>query len=195
MTVAPQHPPVHAYEGEDPYEIIDSKWGRVERWRALANATGELSALTALTEKVRNDAAGIAARQDAREAELNSRADALSARELRHAVNVTQFVDFVGKASVLFDRLHKMRADAQEEPLGTPPGDPSNPSKEPEPGLELEGDNIAGTSPGEPSEDPDDPATAEDQTEFPSGELPHPPVSQPIAVGLDEDIEEVHRGD
>jgi hypothetical protein len=172
MTVAPSHPPVHGYEGEDPYEIIESKWGKIERWRALSQTTGELSALTALTEKVRNDAAGIAARQDAREAELNSRADNLSARELQHAVNVTQFVDFVGKASVLFDRLHRMRADAQEEPLAAPPGTSGDPNKEPEPSLELEGDNIAGTS-----EDPDDPATAEDQTEFPTGELPHPPVS------------------
>ncbi len=69
MTVAPSHPPVHAYEGADPYEIIDSKWGRLERWRALAMATGEASALTELSKKVRNDSVGIVARQDAREAD------------------------------------------------------------------------------------------------------------------------------
>ena len=186
MTSAPSHPRTHSYEGADPYEIIESKWGKVERWRADALATGELSALTALTEQVRSDAAGSAARLDAREASLNARADAINARELQHAVNVTQFVDFVGKASVLFDKLNKLRADAAEEPLATPPGTASDPSKLPEPSQELEGDAIPGTSPGEPSEDPDDPATAEDQTEFPTGELPQPPeVQQPIAAGLD----------
>ena len=155
----------------------------MERWRADALATGELSALTALTEQVRNDAAGIHARLDAREAELNARADAISARELQHAVSVTNFVDFVGKASVLFDKLERARADAEEEPLASPPGAASDPSKEPEPSLELEleGDNVAGTSPGEPSE-------ALDQTEFPDPDLPHPPVVQePIAAGLDEE--------
>ena len=105
MTTAPVRPLLRAYEGENPYELIPSPWGEMERWRADALATGELSALTALSEQVRNDAAGIAARQDAREAELNARADAIAARELQHAVSVTNFVDFVGKASVLFDKL------------------------------------------------------------------------------------------
>ena len=58
--------------------------------------------------------------------------------------------------------------------------DPGDPSKEPEPSLDLEGDNIPGT------EDPDDPATKEDQPEFPDPELPTPPaVKTPIAAGLD----------
>ena len=105
MTTAPARPLLHAYEGENPYELIPSPWGEMERWRADALATGELSALTALTEQVRNDAAGIHARLDARERELQARSDAISARELQHAVSVTNFVDFVGKASVLFDRL------------------------------------------------------------------------------------------
>ena len=130
--VAPIGRMVSSYAGENPYELIPSPWGEMERWRADALATGELSALTALTEQVRNDAAGIAARQDAREAELNARADAISARELQHAVSVTQFVDFVGKASVLFDKLEQTRADAGEVALASPPG------AEPEPSLELE---------------------------------------------------------
>ena len=150
-------------------------------------ATGELSALTALSEQVRNDAAGIHARLDARERDLNARADAITARELQHAVSVTNFVDFVGKASVLFDKLERARADAEEEPLAAPPvaeaapGEASDPSKQPEPELELEGDNVAGTSPGEPSEAPD-------EVEFPTGELPAPPVTaQPTSPGLDEE--------
>ena len=109
MTTAPARPLVHAYDGADPYEIIDTRKGKMERWRAIAQETGELSALVELNKQIRSNSAGIAARLDAREAELNARADAISSRELQHAVKVTQFVDFVGKASVLSDRLHKLR--------------------------------------------------------------------------------------
>jgi hypothetical protein len=185
MTQAPQHPPVHGYEGKDPYEIIDSKWGKMERWRAISQATGELSALTVLTEKVRNDAADIAVRQDAREAHLNSREDALSAREMQIGVMAAQIADMAGRMSVEWDKLQKAKADAAEEPLPAPPGDPSERSKDPDPSLELEGDNIPGT------EDPDDPPAKEDQPEFPDPELPKPPVvQQPIAAGLDHDQKE-----
>ena len=68
-----------------------------------------------------------------------------------------------------------------------------------------EGDSIAGTAPGDQSETDDNgdpagesrgrrsPVPTEDQNEFPSGELPHPPVvAQPIAAELDE---EKNRGD
>jgi hypothetical protein len=189
MTVAPSHPPVHSYDGEDPYEIIDSKWGKMERWRAISQATGELSALTVLTEKVRNDAADIAVRQDARERALNSREDSISARELKVAIDAAMVSELMGRVGKAIDWIEKQKADAEEPPLPTPPGsdavsasgDPSDPSKEPEPSLELEGDNIPGT------EDPDDPSAKEDQPEFPDPELPHPPVvQQPIAAGLDD---------
>jgi hypothetical protein len=194
MAVAPARPLVHAYlgEGGDPFEIIDSPFGRMEREKAKAMATGEFSGLVELSKQIRNDVATMHARQEAREAELNARQDAIVARELQHAVAVTQFTDFVGKAAVLFDRIQKARADQQEEPLVSPPGfpDPGEPSKSPEPSLALEGDAIPGTQApsGElhvvPAED--EPAV-EDEAEFPTGEeLPHPPVvQQPIAAGLD----------
>ena len=179
MTTAPKYPLMHAYLGEgDPMEIVDSPFGRMEREKAKAIATG--SGLVELSKKIRNDAVSIAARQDARQAELDARADAINARELQHAVSVTNFVDFVGKASVLFDKLQRLRADQAEEPLATPPG--TDPSEPPEPSLELEGDNASGTAPGDPSE----PEPKEDQSEFPDPELPHPPeVQQLIAAGLD----------
>ena len=91
----------------------------------------------------------------------------------------------VGKA---IDRLEQMRADAEaeQEPLASPPctdADPDDPSKEPEPALELED--------GE-----GDPPVTTDQPEFPDPELPHPPqVEQPISVGLDQAKKEVHHGD
>ena len=131
---------------------------------------------------------------DSREAELNARDDAISARERLHAVNVTKFVDFVGKASVLFDRLHKLRADQAEEALAAPPG---HKSEEPDPMLQLEDFEVSGTSPGEPSEP--EPKEVQEFEDDPHGEflklkapismdqsdpeLPHPPV----AAGLDKE--------
>jgi hypothetical protein len=82
MTVAPSHPPVHGYDpGKNPMELVDTPSGKMERWRADALLTGETGALTQLNKQVRNDAAVILARQDAREASLNAREDAISARE------------------------------------------------------------------------------------------------------------------
>jgi hypothetical protein len=184
-------------------EIIDYHGRKLERWRALAEETGRLSALVELSKQVRNDSAAIVDRQNARDAELNARQDSIAERERIHAVHVTQFVDFVGKASVLFDRLHKLRADQAEEPLSLPPG---HKSEAPDPPLAQEDAEVAktsssGASPGEPSEpDPKEdqdphgeflklkaPVTT-DQTEFQDPELPHPPeVQQPIAAGLDKD--------
>ena len=178
MTIAPQHPHVHAYSGEDPMEIVDYHGKKLERWRALAEETGRLSALVELSKQVRNDSATIVARQDTREAELNARQDSIAERERQHAVNVTQFVDFVGKASVLFDRLHKLRADQAEEPLSLPPG---HKSEEPDPALAQE--DAEQPAHGDP---PGDPVSLDQEVEFPMGELPAPPtVAEPIAVGLD----------
>lgn len=180
MTTAPVYPPVHVYEGENPYEIVNSKFGRMERWRALAMATGEASALTELSKQVRNDAATIVARQDARDAALNARQDSLDQRERQIGVMAAQVSEMAGRMSVEWDKLQKAKADAAEEPLATPPGDPSDQSKEPEPALELE------DAEGDPP-DPDDPVTTE-QAEFASGELPAPPIVQsPTAAGLDEE--------
>lgn len=162
-------------------EIIDYHGRKLERWRALAEETGRLSALVELSKQVRNNSAAIVDRQNARDAELNARQDLIAARERQHAVNVTRFVDFVGKASVLFDRLHKLRADQAEEPLAAPPGAEN---KGPEPALALEDAEVSGTAPGEPSE----PEPKEDQSEFPDPELPHPPEQQQqIAAGLDKE--------
>jgi hypothetical protein len=191
MVTAPSHPPVHSYDpGKDPMEIVDTASGRMERWRADALLVGETSGLSALSKQILNDSVAITARQDAREAELNARQDSLDVREKAHAVSVANFVDFVGKASVLFDKLERRRADAiagkQDEPLAHPPGDP------PDPSLSLEDDtHIPG---GElhviPAKDPEQehaqmdragdrlrlkyPVRSEDQNASSHGGLPHP---------------------
>ena len=92
----------------DPWEMLDTPWGNMPAWKAATYATGTTEAAMRAYEQVRNDSASIVARHDAREAALNARADASqNARDTLLAVN-TNFVDFVGKASVLFDRLHKL---------------------------------------------------------------------------------------
>jgi hypothetical protein len=74
MVTAPQRPLVHPYLGDgDPMEIVDSPFGRMEREKAKAMATGEFSGLVELSKQIRNDAATITAKHDAREAELNAR--------------------------------------------------------------------------------------------------------------------------
>ena len=196
MSTAPAHPLMHAYLDEgDPMEIVDSPFGRMEREKAKAIATGEFSGLVELSKKIRNNSAAITARHDAREADLNSREDSIAARERVHAVNVTRFVDFVDKASVLFDRLHKLRADQAEEPLATPPGAEN---KAPEPALALEGDNISGTSPGEPTE-PEPKEDLDPHGEFLKLKSPvtldedpsvAPPPQMPVAAGLDHEQQE-----
>jgi hypothetical protein len=180
MTTAPAHPPVHVYDGEDPMEIIESKWGRMERWRAQTLSTGEVSALASLSKEVRNDAIARFDAIEERERQLNSREDSIAARERTHAVSVAKFVDFVGQASVLFDKLHKLRADQEQQEqhqhISQLLGDPSETSKEPEP-------NIA-TDVG--IRDQDEPPAG--GVEFPTEPLPHPPVvQQPVAAGLDDD--------
>jgi hypothetical protein len=40
-----------------PFDIIDSPWGHIERWRASTLATGTMGALAQVYKMVRNDAA------------------------------------------------------------------------------------------------------------------------------------------
>ena len=157
MTQAPQLPHARSYLGNgDPLELVDSPFGRMEREKAKAMATGEFSALVELGKKIRNDSAAIVARQNARDDELNARADNLTARELKVAADTAMITDLMGRVGKAIDWIEaqkKARADAEREPL-LPPGDES---KEPEPALELE-----------------------DDTKEPSNTAPEPPAS-PIA--------------
>ena len=180
MTVAPSYPPIHSYDpGKNPMELVTTPSGPMERWRADALLLGETSAAI----QARHDAVTEITDIEALKRELAAAQAALAIERATFDAEKCTFANQVHAAidhlTTEWDRFEKAKADAAEEPLATPPGDPS---KAPEPPLALEGDNIAGT------EDPDDPATAEDQTEFPAGELPAPPIVQtPIAAGLDKD--------
>jgi hypothetical protein len=104
-------------------ELDDTPSGRMERWRADALLVGETSGLTALSKQVQTDAVAVIDDIEAREEALSAREQACDERERAHAVSVAQFVDFVGKASVLFDRIQKARADQMEEPIAAPPNE------------------------------------------------------------------------
>jgi hypothetical protein len=52
----------------NPFEIIDSPWGHIERWRASTLSTGTMGALAQVYEMVRNDAAEVEARSQETEA-------------------------------------------------------------------------------------------------------------------------------
>jgi hypothetical protein len=197
MVVAPARPLVQSYDpGKNPFELVDSPSGPMERWRHDALLVGETSALTELIKEIHNDSVSVHARYDARELELQARSDALDQRERQIGVMAAQVADMAGKASVLFDRIQKAKADAVAEPLAYPPGEPSLAQKDDAPahtpGGELhviaakedpdvEGDTIPGKAPGNPSVTDGDflrlrHSVTTDQAEFPEGEeLPTPP--------------------
>jgi hypothetical protein len=203
MTVAPSHPPVHSYgPGKNPMELVDTPSGKMERWRADALLLGETSAAI----QARHDAVTTLDDIEQQKRELAAGQAALAIERATFDAEKRIFADqaaaLAGRLSVEWDRIEKLRADQVEEPLASPPADPSDPSKLPEPPLALEDTEqpAHGDPPGDPSED----STKEDQD--PHGEflklkapismqsdpeLPHPPV----AAGLDTaEIEEANRG-
>jgi hypothetical protein len=195
MVTAPARPLTHSYDPDkNPFELVDSPSGPMERWRADALLVGETSALTELIKQVHNDSVSVHARYDAREAELNARADALDERERQIGVMAAQVADLAGQLSVRWDKLQKTRADQEREPIAHPPdnqgklpdsipgkgsGDPSSPSQLPEPSLEVEDDAIPGKGSGDDRSGDSlrlKHSIAMDQAEFPEGEqLPTPP--------------------
>jgi hypothetical protein len=69
-----------------PFDIIDSPWGHIERWRASTLATGTMGALASVYSIVRSDSAEATARADADQArvavfkDLLQKIDALTSR-------------------------------------------------------------------------------------------------------------------
>jgi hypothetical protein len=178
MTLDPHLPTIEEImKGNNPYEILDTPLGTMERWKAETMFIGTTSGAQHVLADIRADAAEAAARADAEQAR-----SALTAH----------LCDQITELSRRFDNLEarlneaedKRRSDEQaqckfeEEPLTLPPdiaeyqastppaeiGDdtpaPSGelhalgPSKEPEPELEVEGDAV-GDLPKELEEPPD----------------------------------------
>ena len=81
MVVAPSHPPVRAYDGENPFDLVDSPYGRIERWRAVALSTGEVGAMTVLIKQIQNDAAATSTLSRIERRAISGREQACDARE------------------------------------------------------------------------------------------------------------------
>lgn len=204
MVTAPSRPLVHSYDpARDPMELVDTPSGRMERWRADALLVGETSALASVSALIRDDAANILAKQDAREAELNARDDAISARERQVAVHATRVAELASRVSVEMDRLQKIKADAEREPIALPP-DNQNKLEDALPGEHTPGGELHTIAAKDPAATESELAKTD---EMPAGgslhlktpihlpvdmdeadpELPKPPATHPqsIAAGLD----------
>jgi hypothetical protein len=171
----PRLPTLEEVMTGSPFDIVDSPWGHIERWRASTLATGTMGALAHVAAIVRNDAA-----------ELEKQAVALDAK--KHAVlsTINRIVKFMSRVDALTARVDALearhRADAeekerqrlfQEEPLALPPGEnqpepaqvkddeppigiSKDPGELPEPSLELE--DALGDLPEKLRDLPDPPA-------------------------------------
>jgi hypothetical protein len=142
----------------NPFELVDSPWGKIEAWRASTLACGTMGALTQVYQMVRNDAA-----------ELEEKTVAFDAKKASVLRTVNKLINFMSRVDALTARMEaleaKRKADEQaarefEEPIEEPPGmgddtpSPSGelhalpPSEVPEPALELEGDEAEFELPG-----------------------------------------------
>jgi hypothetical protein len=172
----------------NPFEIIDSPWGRIECWRASTLATGTMGALAQVYQMVRND-----------QAELQEKTVAFDAKKASVLRTVNKLLNFMSRVDALTSRVEaleaKRKADEEqqrefEEPIEEPPGTsddtpaPSGelhalpPSEEPaseDPELSLEFEDEVGDLPNE-LEEPPDPVPEPSGTVYP----------QPTAISLNE---------
>jgi hypothetical protein len=63
MTTDPRLPTLEEVMNGNPFDVIDSPWGHIERWRASTLATGTMGALQSVYDLVRADSAAFAARR------------------------------------------------------------------------------------------------------------------------------------
>jgi hypothetical protein len=119
MTRDPRLSSLEEVMNGNPFELVDSPWGRVERWRADALAIGAMGALAQVHQIVRND-----------QAELEQKTVELDAK--KHAVlsTINRLVKFMSRVDALTTRMEaleaKHRADEEqqrefEEPIELPP--------------------------------------------------------------------------
>jgi hypothetical protein len=182
MTHDPHFPTLEQIMHNNPFELVDSPWGHIERWRASTLSTGTMGALAQVHAIVRDDAAAVAARADAEEARtalIQHLCDKVADFQRRFDDHVAR----LAKAEEQRRADEEAQREFEEEPIELPPNlepdiveDDTHvpggelhalpPSEVPEPSLELEGD----------------------QSEFPDPELPKPPqVEQPTAIEFDDE--------
>jgi hypothetical protein len=198
MSNDPRFPSLEEIMNGSPFDIIDSPWGHIERWRASTLATGTMGALDSVYQTVRSDASAQVARADEAAAQHTL---------IQHVLDqITQFEKrFDAHVARLAEAEDKRRADAarkaafDEEPLTLPPGDPPASGTPPggelhtlapkeEPDLEVEDDaSRQGSDQGDLPEELKK-GVAPAPATYPNFELPKPPVvSQPVAISLNKE--------
>jgi hypothetical protein len=176
----------------DPWTLVKSEFGEMEKWRADAMTVGSMGAYTdymkqtiAKFDRFRNDSISFVDSLINKERDLSAREDAVAARERVVA-------DLMGRAASLLDRVNARIGDAERfaEPISLPPGEQAAPS----PGGELH---------AVPAKDPE-PEFTEDQELPPELERLEPKnpepsgtaFPQPTAISLNaEEEEEEERGE
>jgi hypothetical protein len=159
----------------DPWEEIETPWGKLPAWKASTLATGTMGAMDTYMRHVRADAADATSRiadaqartdaLDEREAELNRREGELTAKLALFNDAVTRFADMV-------EREVQRKADA--EPLPLPP------TEEPEEPEELPADPPRG------DEGDLEPLQAKGEEPYPL--LPDPPEEDDSEGDLPKDL-------
>jgi hypothetical protein len=202
MTVAPQYPLQHSHLGdENPFELIPSRFGVLERWRVAALQTGEIGGLAAISDHVRNDAVGKLDEVAERERVVSERERANDARE---RVSDAREQALISAAKTLNDAVERFaelqcRADQEPEPQAKPPGcetdaalpgDPNKPGDDaPAPTGDLHDLPPKTGERADPAIEPDvrgEFLRRPDEEEFPNPRLAKPPITaQPISAGLD----------
>jgi hypothetical protein len=120
MTLDPHLPTLEEIMNGSPFDIIDSPWGHIERWRASTLATGTMGALTQVAAIVKNDAA-----------ELEEKTAALDAKKSAVLSTVNKLLKFMSRVDQLTTRVEELEAKRkadqeereqfEEEPLELPP--------------------------------------------------------------------------
>jgi len=99
MTHDARLPTLEEVMNGSPFDIVDSPWGHIERWRASTLATGTMGALAQVAAIVRNDAA-----------ELEKKTAALDAKKSAVLSTVNRLLRFMSRVDALTSRVEALEA-------------------------------------------------------------------------------------
>jgi hypothetical protein len=195
MTNDPRLATIEEVMNGNPFDIIDSPWGKIERWRASTIAVGTMGALTQVHQIVRNDAA-----------ELQEKTVAFDTKKASVLRTVNKLLSFMSRVDALTTRVEQLeakhRADEEqqqqfeEEPLTLPPDLAAYQSLTPASKIADEthqpsGDlhSVEAKEEPLPSELEDNIGDLPEELQLPPDPVPEPKgsvVSQPISISLNE---------